>query len=132
MLSLEHSLGRWHGFAFQNGLPIYPMLSFRFRVSPDHACYEATEVAADGTQYTVLGGYMLQCDDTVEYKFTWMYAMGLPKAYFSGIIDGDVGRLSGSWGFDEDDTPFQFLFFKDVPPEVVVARPLVFEFEENC
>ncbi|OSD01341.1 hypothetical protein PYCCODRAFT_541681 [Trametes coccinea BRFM310] len=125
-------LGRWHGFTGAERWPIAPMLSFCFHASPDHVSFQASSVAAAGMEYTIDGGYHVEDDGSVTYTFVRMNALQrIRTTYFRGTLDEDGQRLSGSWGYSEDDKPYTFLFFKSVPPEAIVARPTPSEFEEN-
>ncbi|KAI0644525.1 hypothetical protein C8Q79DRAFT_777894 [Trametes meyenii] len=123
-------LGRWHGLTGAQRWPISPIITFCLHASADHSTYEASDVAAFGTGYTILGGYKAKEAGTTEYNFSMTYAARMRSVYFTGILDEDCGTLSGSWGYDEDDKSYQF-FFKRIPPEVLIARPPPSEFEEN-
>ncbi|KAI0666566.1 hypothetical protein C8Q78DRAFT_1107669 [Trametes maxima] len=124
-------LGRWHGLTGAQRWPIGPIITFCLHASADHSTYEASDVAAFGTGYTVLGGYKTNEDGTIEYNFSMTYTARLKSVYFTGTLNEDCGTLSGSWGYGvEDDKSFQF-FFKRVPPETLIARPPPSEFEEN-
>ncbi|KAI0633741.1 hypothetical protein C8Q77DRAFT_1157905 [Trametes polyzona] len=123
-------LGRWNGLIGAERWPISAMMSFCFHASADHSSFEASDTAAHGTSYTILGGYTTKDDGSVEYNFTRTYSARLKKSYFTGALDEDGSTLSGSWGYSTDDKPYQFLF-KRIPAETLIARPPPSEFEEN-
>ncbi|KAI0661089.1 hypothetical protein C8Q70DRAFT_911215 [Cubamyces menziesii] len=124
-------LGRWYGLIGAERWPVTAIVSFCFHASADANTYEASDVAAHGTGYTVHGGYIKKDDGTVEYNFSRTYMARLRQSYFTGTLDGDGERLSGSWGYSETEKPYRFMFWKNVPPETLIARPPPSEFEEN-
>lgn len=124
------SLGRWNGLIGAERWPITAIISFSFCASADHSSYEASDTAAHGTTYTILGGYKKMEDGSVEYHFKRTYSARLKKTYFKGTLEDDGETLSGSWGYEEDDKPYRFIF-KRIPPEVLIARPPLQEFEDN-
>lgn len=110
--------------------PFTAIISFSFHASADHSSYEASDTAAHGATYTILGGYKMKEDGSVEYNFSRTYSARLKKTFFTGMLDEDAVTFSGSWGYAEDDKPFQFIFQR-IPPETLIARPPPVEFEEN-
>ncbi|KAH9894903.1 hypothetical protein C8Q73DRAFT_644952 [Cubamyces lactineus] len=124
-------LGRWHGLIGAERWPITAIVSFCFHASADSNTYEASDVAAHGTGYTIHGSYTKKDDGTIEYNFSRTYIARLRKTYFTGTLDEDGERLSGSWGYSETEKPYRFIFWKNVPPETLIARPPPSEFEEN-
>ncbi|KAI0331154.1 hypothetical protein GY45DRAFT_1276344 [Cubamyces sp. BRFM 1775] len=124
-------LGRWNGLIGAERWPVTAIVSFCFHASADPNTYEASDVAAHGTGYTLHGGYTKKDDGTIEYNFSRTYIARLRKTYFTGTLDEDDERLSGSWGYSETDKPYRFIFWKNVPPETLIARPPPSEFEEN-
>ncbi|KAI8975856.1 hypothetical protein BD414DRAFT_423775 [Trametes punicea] len=128
---IQPILGRWHGYIYKTRWPSLPMLSFCFHASPDGLTYEAKEIAAQGTSYSIVGGYTVNNSGSLEYNFSWTYVVRIPKVYFTGTLDQDGERLSGFWGLSEADKPYPFLFFKRIPPEALIARPPPADFEEN-
>ncbi|KAI0325467.1 hypothetical protein GY45DRAFT_1348843 [Cubamyces sp. BRFM 1775] len=129
--NVKSILGRWHGLMGAGRWPHIPFASFRFHASTDPNTYEASDVAAQGTGYTLHGGYTKKDDGTVEYNFSKTYMVHSCKRYFTGTLNEDDERLSGSWGYSETDKPYRFIFWKKVPPETLIARPPPSEFEEN-
>ncbi|KAI9068344.1 hypothetical protein FKP32DRAFT_1587743 [Trametes sanguinea] len=125
-------LGRWHGFLYLGEAPIDPMLSFCLHASVDRSTFEASEIAAHGARFVVTGGYTRTTDGSIEYNFTITFSMQAPKIYCVGTVDENTGRLVGRHGIQN--TPekiFKLLFFQDIPPELIVARPPPSEFEAN-
>lgn len=106
------------------------MVTFCFHASADSASYEASDTAAHGTAFTILGGYTKKEDGSIEYNFSRTYAARHRKTYFTGSLTEDGGTLAGRWGYDDDEKPYHFLF-KRVPAETLIARPPPTEFEEN-
>ncbi|OJT10257.1 hypothetical protein TRAPUB_13211 [Trametes pubescens] len=123
-------LGRWTGLIGAERWVVTPIVTFSFNASADSASYEASDIAAHGTAYTILGGYTKKEDGSIEYNFTRTYAARLKKMYFTGTLTEDGGTLSGSWGYEDDEKPYRFLF-KRIPAETLIARPPPTEFEEN-
>ncbi|KAI0752480.1 hypothetical protein C8Q80DRAFT_1146274 [Daedaleopsis nitida] len=115
-------LGRWYGFFGANRWPRGCMVTFCFHASADRNAYEASDVAALGTSFTILGGYTIEDDGKVEYRFSITYAARLIKRYFRGALDEDGFTLSGSWGT---------FWFKRTAPEIIIARPPPEDFKEN-
>ncbi|KAI8975832.1 hypothetical protein BD414DRAFT_497057 [Trametes punicea] len=125
-------LGRWHGFFGAERWPFAPMLSFCWHASTDHITYHASALTAAGTRYTINGGYEVKEDGSIQYNFSRVHALSsLRTTYFTGVLDEDGGRLSGSWGYEEDDKPYPFLFFKHLSPDYIIARPPPAAFDEN-
>lgn len=105
-------------------------MTFCFHASADNGSYEASDTAAHGTAYTILGGYTKKEDGSVEYNFTRTYAARLKKMYFTGTLNEDGDTLAGSWGYEDDEKTYRFLF-KRIPAETLISRPPPAEFEEN-
>lgn len=110
--------------------PTTAMVTFCFHASAESASYEASDTAAHGTAFTILGGYTKKEDGSIEYNFSRTYAARLSKTYFTGTLAEDGNTLAGSWGYNDDEKPYHFLF-KRVPAETLIARPPPAEFEEN-
>ena len=107
------------------------MITFCLHASADHGSYEASEVGALGTAFTILGGYRTKEDGTFEYSFSRTYAARIKKTYFIGTLDEDGVTLSGKWGYSLDKMENYFWFKRSIAPDILVARPPPAEFEEN-
>ena len=106
------------------------MTSLCFHASADPSTFEASDLAAFGTSFTILGHYTAKEDGTLEYSFERTFSARMHKQYFLGTLSDDGETLSGKWGFDESSLDNLFLF-KRVAPHVLVTRPTPSEFEEN-
>ncbi|TFK89009.1 hypothetical protein K466DRAFT_487737 [Polyporus arcularius HHB13444] len=125
-------LGRWYGY--QSGssrFPLGTMATWCFHASADHGSYEASSVGAQGTTFTLLGGYRTKDDGTIEYSFSRTYAARLTKVYFVGTLDEDGMTLSGKWGYSLEKMEYAYWYKRNVAPEILVARPPPTEFEKN-
>ncbi|KAM5543339.1 hypothetical protein V8D89_003213 [Ganoderma adspersum] len=128
-------LGRWYGVQiFENEAMLSMPITFYFDAPANHpqdrGTYQATAVAANGTDYNIYGDYTARADGAIEYSFTQTYAARIPKTYWTGTLTDGGETLSGWWGYKRDDQPHAYVY-KRTPPQVLVDRPLSEEFTEN-